>query len=425
MAQTPMTLDGAIAQAIAHNPLLRVEHAAADRAAAEVAEARASWFPRVSFSEGARRGDASVFVFSSLLAAQRFTATNFAIDMLNHPAAVTFYQRTLGVDQVLFDGGRTRAASRLATGRREMADASVVRAAADLVVSVSQTYGRILSADAERHAAEAAIDAAREDMARAEHRRDVGTATDADVLALSAYLADVQQRGLRASGDAAIARAQLNRLIGVPITADLVVVEPVPDAPASRDLSALIAEAEAARPELASASAAGRVAEAGLGAARAAWWPQVAGQAAYEQDGLAFADRASSWTAGVELRWSLSAGGAEIARMREAAADVAQARASRDDVKEAIDEDVVSAVAREQSAHARLEAGRAAVTEARESQRIIRDRYDAGMAPMNDVLRAASAVLEAERLRVTALVDALVADAMLNRAIGRTSLPSR
>jgi outer membrane protein TolC len=63
--------------------------------------------------------------------------------------------------------------------------------------------------------------------------------------------------------------------------------------------------------------------------------------------------------------------------------------------------------------------GRAAVEQARESQRIIRDRFDAGLAPVNDVLRASTAVIDADARRVAAVIDAMVATAMLNQALGR------
>jgi outer membrane protein TolC len=69
-------------------------------------------------------------------------------------------------------------------------------------------------------------------------------------------------------------------------------------------------------------------------------------------------------------------------------------------------------------ARARVEVGHAAVAEARESQRMIRDRYDAGMASVNDVLRAARALLDAEALQTSAQVDLLVSRAELERAIG-------
>jgi outer membrane protein TolC len=59
------------------------------------------------------------------------------------------------------------------------------------------------------------------------------------------------------------------------------------------------------------------------------------------------------------------------------------------------------------------------VAQAREGQRITRDRFDAGLAGVTDVLRASSAVVDAEAQRTAAAVDAVVAEAMLRRAVGR------
>jgi hypothetical protein len=42
------------------------------------------------------------------------------------------------------------------------------------------------------------------------------------------------------------------------------------------------------------------------------------------------------------------------------------------------------------------------------------------MAAVNDVLRASTALLDAESNSVSALVDTMVARAMLHRALGRT-----
>jgi outer membrane protein TolC len=81
--------------------------------------------------------------------------------------------------------------------------------------------------------------------------------------------------------------------------------------------------------------------------------------------------------------------------------------------------EIVSALGRVAAARARYAVGRATVDQARESQRIIRDRFDAGLAPVNDVLRASMAMLEAQANSVSALVDTIVTTAMLRRALGR------
>src|SRR5207247_754208 len=151
----------------------------------------------------------------------------------------------------------------------------------------------------------------------------------------------LRQRAIQAAGDAGIAGAELNRLMGDPVEREVVAVEPststLEDVAGQRDVTALLAEADAARPELKRAAASARTAEAA-----------------------------------------------------------------------------------QRQARARESVVRAAVEQARESQRIVRDRFAAGIAPVNDVLRASASVLEADANRISALADAIVANAMLRRALGHT-----
>jgi outer membrane protein TolC len=71
------------------------------------------------------------------------------------------------------------------------------------------------------------------------------------------------------------------------------------------------------------------------------------------------------------------------------------------------------------AARARLVAGRTASNEARESHRIIRDRYEGGLADIVSLLRASEAVVAAEEAHVAAEVGVVVADAELARALGK------
>jgi outer membrane protein TolC len=134
---------------------------------------------------------------------------------------------------------------------------------------------------------------------------------------------------------------------------------------------------------------------------------------------MRLADRASSWLVGAEVSWNVSLGGAERARLTAASQARAKAAANVDDARAALHVDVVTALTERRSAAARVEAGRAAVAQARESERIVRNRFDAGMAGVTDLLRAQSAVLDAEAHRTTAVVDVMVSAARLMRALGR------
>lgn len=415
-----MPLERAVQEARDANPLVRAARAGTDEAAAGIDAARASRLPRITLSEGWQRGNQPIFVFSSLLASRGFAASDFAIDQLNHPDALAAFHATANVEHLLFDGGQRSAAVAAATARAHMAGSTARETVRSITVAVVDAYGQLLAAQAATKATSAALDAGREDLARASRRRDAGLATEADVLALAVHVADMQQRAIEASGQVATARAQLNRLMGAPIDRMFDAVEPAAvQAPAAAALGDLFAEAETNRPELARASAVQDLASAERRSARAAFLPRVAVQAMVDVAGTAIADRASSWVAGGEVRWAVPLAGAERASLAAAAAGVARAAAERDDVRAQVQVDVLAAVERLRSAEARQRVGQTAVAQARESQRIVRDRYDAGLVPVNDILRAATAVLDADTQRIAALVDAVTASAQLDHALGR------
>jgi outer membrane protein len=420
IAQEPLTVDAAVQAAIAHNASLRAARAGVDEAVARATEARSGFFPRLSVSEAWQRGDDPVFVFGSLLSSRQFAASNFAIDALNHPDPIGFFRTTFGIEQLIYDGGRQRAAAASASFGRDIAAASVDQATAGIALQTTQTFGRLLVSEAAKRAADVGLESARQDLIRAENRRDAGRGTDADVLSLAVHVAELQQRAIQANSESAVARAELNRLMGAPVDAPLVAAAPPPAAPpSSADLTALLAEADAARPEIKRAAAAARVAEKTQTQATAALIPQIAAQAAYDVSGTQFSDRAGAWIVGGQIRWTFSTGGAELAGRKAAAAAVARAAAESDDARAAVHVEVISAVRGIESARGREAVGRAAADQARESQRIIRDRFEEGLAGVNDVLRASTAVLDAEASRTAAIVDLMVANAMLWRAVGR------
>jgi outer membrane protein TolC len=423
-AQLRLTLDDAVGEALTGNRSLQSARAATSQAEAAVREARAGFFPRIHLAEAWRRGDQPVFVFSSLLSSRRFAASNFAIDALNHPDPVGFFQTAVGVEQVLFDGGRARAALQAASLQRDMSRYDVDEAAAGVRVTVTQTYGRILTAQAAKRAADTGLAAARSDLARLEARRDAGMATEADVLSLRVHVGDLERRAIQADGDAAIARAELNRLLGAPVDRDFDAVEPADvagTAATTPRIVELTARAESARPALRRAVAAEAVTRELERQARAGLVPQVAAQASVDVSGTRPADRASSWIVGGEVRWTWSTGGAETARVRAASAAAARARLDREDARAAVQVEILSAAQRLAAARARQAVGAAAVEQARESQRIIRDRFEAGITGVADVLRASATMLDAEADRTAALVDALVSQAMLGAALGEAA----
>jgi outer membrane protein TolC len=267
-------------------------------------------------------------------------------------------------------------------------------------------------------ATDAAVAAAESDRQRARARRDVGLVTDADVLAVDVHLADMRQRQIAAAGDLSVARMQLAESAGLPLTVSVVLVRPAAR-PIPADGDVLVRDALTMHPTFRQANIRLQLAENGRRTARAALLPTVGVQAGWEFNGATLGAQQSSWVVGAEVRINVFRGFADSARAAEAGYAHVRASAERERIQRRIEVDVRAALAQLTAARAREEVGRAALTQARESQRIIRDRYESGLATVTDVLRAAEAVLEAESRATNAEMDVILQTVALDRALGR------
>ena len=418
LAQTPLTLEDAIKRAQVETAGARALASSIEEANARIQRAQSGFWPRVDLTETVQRGNQPVYVFSSLLSQRRFSAANFAIPALNHPDPVTNTRTAVTLEQPIYNAGLTRLGVQAATLDRDMATAARDTARQDMAFLAAQAFVRVLRLEATVRATDAAVAASESDRQRAQARRDVGLVTEADVLAVDVQLADMRQRQIAAAGDLAVGRMQLADAVGLPLTAAVVPVRPA-SRPAPDDGEALVREALTRHPQLLQANIHLQLAENGQRTARAALLPTVGVQGGWEFNGETLGDQQSSWVFGAEVRLNLFRGFADKARTTEASHAHVRATAERERVERRIELDVRGALAQLAAARAREGAGRAALTQARESQRIIRARYESGLATVTDVLRAAEAALEAESRATTTETDVILQTVALDRAVGR------
>jgi outer membrane protein TolC len=418
VAQTLLTLEEAMRRAQAETAEAQAISTTIDGANSRIQRAQSGFWPRVDVSETVQRGNQPVFVFGSLLSQRQFTAANFAIPALNHPDPVTNTRTAVALDQRIFDAGLTRLGVEAATLDRDLATATGDAARQDLAFRAAQAFVRVLQIEATVRATDAAVAAAESDRERARTRRDVGLATEADVLAVDVHLADMRQRQGTAAGDLAVARLELAEAVGLPLTNPIVPMRPA-SPPGPSDGDALVREALTTHPLLRQADIGLQLADNGRRTARAGLWPTVGVQAGWELNGATLAAQQSSWVVGAEVRVNVFRGFADTARMAEARHAHVRATAERTRVERRIEVDVRAALAQLAAARARQDAGQAAVTQARESQRIIRDRYANGLATVTDLLRAAETALEAESRATAADMDVILRNVALDRARGR------
>jgi outer membrane protein TolC len=279
----------------------------------------------------------------------------------------------------------------------------------------------VLIAAATVRSVAAAVETARADRELAGNRRDAGRATDADVLQLDVYLARTLEHQVQAASEERIARARLNQLMGEPLAASFS-LEAAPPAIAIdiADAAGLEAEALKNRPEVAMATLQERLAATAVTAAQATFLPQVSAQGGWELNGGTWSSRSSSWVAGAVARINVFHGFVDKSRLAEAREQASRRAIEKGKTETLVRLDVEIAMARLEAARASEAVGRAAADQARESRRIIRDRYESGLTDAAMLLRSAEAVQQAEAQQIAARVDVITATAALQRAIGKS-----
>lgn len=255
---------------------------------------------------------------------------------------------------------------------------------------------------------------------------DAGLTTEADVLAVKTHRAALEQERIQAAGDAEVALAALNDALGLPLDTPRTLSTPLVEASApADDLGSRIAKARAERADLEQAKLSIDLAAENAKQAEAARLPQVFAQGGFEADRARFVDQGGgNWIAGVGMRWDLWKGGETRARIDQASAARTQAQAEQRRALSGAELDMRQAWSAWETATERLDVATAAIAQAEEALRIIRNRYEAGLDDVTSLLRAENALTAARFQLLATLYSQRVARARVDHAAGVLTLSS-
>jgi len=421
-----LTLTEAARLALESNPALEAAGAGEQAAEAGVRIAQSGRLPRLSWEESYTRSNNPVFAFGTLLNQRRFSEANFAIANLNNPSSVQNFQSLVQVQQTLFDAQRTKRAIAAARIQKALSEAETRRRESDVLLAVVQTYFGANLAKAGLETATEALRSADADLERAQNMFDAGLTTEADVLAVRTHRAALEQERIQAAGDAQVALAALNDALGLPLDTPRTLSTPLAEASApADDLASRITKARAERADLEQANLSIDLAAENAKQAEAARLPQVFAQGGFEADRARFVDQGGgNWIAGVAMRWDLWKGGETRARIDQASAARTQAQAEQRRALSAAELDMRQAWTAWETATERLDVATAAIAQAEEALRIIRNRYEAGLDDVTSLLRAENALTTARFQLLATLYSQRVARARVDHAAGVLTLSS-
>jgi outer membrane protein TolC len=289
----------------------------------------------------------------------------------------------------------------------------------ETVFNVIKAYYGLLLAREYHKVAVQSLETSAANVKLAEARYKAGTVLQSDLLRARVQFADVREMATRSENGIKLAMAGLNYAMGARQQTDYDIEGSLTIKEMTSDLNAMMTEALAQRPDLASLELNRRNAEANIGKARADYIPSLnlMGQADWNSDTFA-GDDARSWAVMAVLQWNLFDGMVTTSRVREASANAGRMKALEDQMKSGVQLQVRQAYYNLNASLDRIEATSSSVQEAEEGLRIVQKRYEVGMTTFVDVLGAESALIRAKTSALQALYDNNVAHAELKLTTG-------
>jgi outer membrane protein TolC len=405
-----LSLNDALATALANNLSYRAALADEKAAAARVVQASAGHLPSLSAGYSHEHTQsAGGFVFPSPTGG----TTIFPISATKYDA----YDET--VQWAIYTGGAVEAAVGQAAAGFSSAESNVAASRANVITDTTNAYFQLIEARKSALIADAAVAVAQDDLKLAQELYHAGTAARADVLRQQVTLANAQVRDVQAENDAALANAGLANLLNVNLASTIAPTESLEVATPPFGLNELLTDSRLRRPELAAAQSAVRIADDAVKAARSGALPSVALQVQNASLRPNFENLAQpQLSETLSVTWKLFDGGLTHGKVAEASADVDKAKINLRQLENGVDLQVRSAYLNYVAAQAQVSAARSAQASADENLRVTRIRYKAGVGTSLELSDALLADTQTGTQYVDALANLRIALVAVQRSAG-------
>lgn len=423
-------LQHAIGAALSQNPDIDIAKAQIKQAEAAVRQAEGYRLPQLKLSVTGSRSNDALSAFGIKLGQQDVNFQDFGpaiaadnaypqnLDTLNHPDAVNNVNTRIEVQMPLYTGGKLQSHADTARAYVRAAQSGDQVARQQLIKHVLVAYQGVHTARAYVTLAEEAKAAAEEYVRISESLHTQGMVVKSDVLSAKANLQDIKVKLTQAKNAEANALNQLALMMSRPLDAPLDVAEPVTPKLLTGSDAELRARARSQHPGLHALRNQVEGAGAQVKAARADKLPQVGVMLRQDWNDRTLGFDASSYTVAGVLSWTAFDGKTTAAAIDRAEASRSELAARLRQAEEGIGYQVTEARRKALEAETAITAREAGVEQAAEAQRLIKKRYENGMATLIEVLTAQAQLDKARADLVAAHFELAVNRTELQRVVG-------
>lgn len=363
-------------------------------------------------------------------AAFEATRRDISTDKLSTPTLDAFpndwsgqFSAGLSLQYQLDFFGRNRAAFAAATSRADAAAAEAAQARLQLSTAVALAYADLIRLSADRAALEDAATLRQESAALVASRVDAGLENDGPAYQATSEFAEARAALIAVDASIARARHQIAALLGKGPDRGLEIAVPAAPTIAARGLPPSIAlELVARRPDLVAARRYAEAAAEQIKVARADFYPNVNLIAVGGMQAFPFGSFAGNQLgfaqAGPATTLPIFSGGRIEGAYRGARAAYDEAVALYNQTFADALRDVADAIGDYRALEMELAEKRLSLSAAEGSYRVVRDRYEGGLASYIDTLSIESSLIERRRAVADLEARAIALDIILVRALG-------
>ena len=386
-----LSLDDALKMARERNTMLKAQRAKNEQADARIVQSKQAYLPKVTLSETLlHSNDPGAVLVGKLQQESAYynlmtmDMGDFAVDKLNHPAAITDFHTSLQVQQPIFNrdaiiGGKMAKSARKAQGF--MTD----RAAENIELNVKKAFYGLILAKKNLDATEQSIRIMQGYSSEAARGYAVGLVTKSDKLSTEVRLAELRDQKLQIQDAIKNAQDALRTMLALDQDDT---IQPVGDLKVDAKLPALAKKASAeGRSDLKALEAFQEVTGYQHDIARAQYLPRVNAFAQQNwHDNSFLGTEGSSWTIGLNVQWNIFDGMATKGKVQEAKAQALEAQYNYQAAREQSDMEIAVARRTLSSSRERIAVMQKSLEAARVSMDFIGEQFKTGMAMTFELL---------------------------------------
>lgn len=405
-AQETMTLDEAIERAIQRSPAM---------AQARQQVANAGWSQRTAL--GAFLPSISSNTGMSIRSANQLDPNTGELVS----GSADSYSAGISANLDIFNGLSRWRERQSAGAEMDAAEASLVDQEYNVILQAQTAFFQALRQDELVAVSQARVVQAEQSLGLARTRANLRVATVSDTLRARLELVNARQQLLQAEADMRTARVNLGRQVGVDGPVLPQPPESLDPAPLALSDEEILTEAVQRAPSVLAAEAQQVSARASSQASKSSYFPSLSMSTGYNWN-----NQEASFTGGrTSWRWGLSAslpifnGFNREAQVARASQTLRVAEVQARDARLAARAEATAALETHRTAELAIDIAQEAVTVAQEDLRVVRERYEQGVARIFDVVESQIALDQARVDLVGARYDYVIARAQLEAIVGR------